>query len=220
MVLYGAEHLTERAQAYDLLERAARLHWGWDRLPELAREERGKPTSRSPVPIFNLPQRALCPVRPVGPHGGGGHPGGPPRLVPKAGDRSCTPEERAWLAALGDRPEDFAALWAWKRATGKSRLMAWLLLHLPNGGPAARDGGACPRGGVSPGGAAAPGLRRPGLAGGGVRLGGAAGGDSVAVAALSIANRTWRARRVKRRALSDCQKTSVEMNPLRIGAGS
>ena len=39
MVLYGAEHLTERAQAYDLLERAARLHWGWDRLPELAREE-------------------------------------------------------------------------------------------------------------------------------------------------------------------------------------
>ena len=37
MVLYGAEHLTERAQAYDLLERAARLHWGWDRLPEMAR---------------------------------------------------------------------------------------------------------------------------------------------------------------------------------------
>ena len=83
MVLYGAEHLTERAQAYDLLERAARLHWGWDRLPEMAREERGKP------------------------------------YFPKLVDRSCTPEERSWLAALGDRPEDFAALWACKESVGK-----------------------------------------------------------------------------------------------------
>ena len=32
---------------------------------------------------------------------------------------AATPEERAWLAALGDRPEDFAALWACKESMGK-----------------------------------------------------------------------------------------------------
>ena len=110
MVLYGAEHLTERAQAYDLLERAARLHWGWDRLPEMARGERGKPYSHS-GPF------ALCALsdRPVGVDIQAVRPAWSPKLV----DRSCTPEERAWLAALGDRPEDFAALWACKESMGK-----------------------------------------------------------------------------------------------------
>ena len=118
MVLYGAEHLTERAQAYDLLERAARLHWGWDRLPELAREERGKPYfPGAPQYHFNLSHSgpfALCALsdRPVGVDIQVVRPAWSPKLV----DRSCTPEERSWLAALGDRPEDFAALWACKES--------------------------------------------------------------------------------------------------------
>lgn len=121
MVLYGAEHLTERAQAYDLLERAARLHWGWDRLPELAREERGKPYfPGAPQYHFNLSHSgpfALCALsnRPVGVDIQVVRPDWSPKLV----GRSCTPEERAWLAALGDRPEDFAALWACKESMGK-----------------------------------------------------------------------------------------------------
>ena len=41
--LYGAEGLTERKQAYRLLEEAVRLRWGLDALPELGREARGKP---------------------------------------------------------------------------------------------------------------------------------------------------------------------------------
>ena len=126
MVLYGAEHLTERAQAYDLLERAARLHWGWDRLPELAREERGKPYfPGAPQYHFNLSHSgpfALCALsnRPVGVDIQVVRPDWSPKLV----DRSCTPEERAWLAALGDRPEDFAALWACKESIGRRAVMA------------------------------------------------------------------------------------------------
>ena len=121
MVLYGAERLTERAQAYDLLRRAVRLHWGWDRLPELAREERGKPYfPGAPQYHFNLSHSgpfALCALsdRPVGVDIQVVRPAWSPKLV----DRSCTPEERAWLAVLGDRPEDFAALWACKESMGK-----------------------------------------------------------------------------------------------------
>ena len=95
---------------------------GWDRLPEMAREERGKALlSRSAsVPLQSLPQRALCPVRPCRTARWGVdiqvvRPAWSPKLV----DRSCTPEERSWLAALGDRPEDFAALWACKESVGK-----------------------------------------------------------------------------------------------------
>ena len=42
-----------------------------------------------------------------------------PTWSAKLVDRTCTPEERAWLAGLGDRPEDFAALWACKESIGK-----------------------------------------------------------------------------------------------------
>ena len=121
MVLYGAEPLTERAQAYDLLERAARLHWGWDRLPEMARGERGKPYfPRFPQHHFNLSHSgpfALCALSdcPVGVDIQIVRPRWSPKLV----DRSCTSEERAWLAARGDRLEDFAALWACKESMGK-----------------------------------------------------------------------------------------------------
>ena len=202
MVLYGAEHLTERAQAYDLLERAARLHWGWDRLPEMAREERGKPYfPGAPQYHFNLSHSgpfALCALsdRPVGVDIQVVRPAWSPKLV----DRSCTPEERSWLAALGDRPEDFAALWACKESVGKES--GYGVPHPPSrlSVPLPGDGG----GGVSAGGAAAPGLRRPGLAGGGVRLGGAAGGDPVADAVLKIYVRTEGACRVKGRALCFC----------------
>ena len=121
MVLYGAEHLTERAQAYDLLERAARLHWGWDRLPEMAREERGKPYfPGAPQYHFTLSHSgpfARCALsdRPVGVDIQVVRPSWSPKLV----ERSCTPEERAWLSSRRDAPEDFAALWACKESMGK-----------------------------------------------------------------------------------------------------
>ena len=150
MVLYGAEHLTERAQAYDLLERAARLHWGWDRLPEMAREERGKPYfPGAPQYHFNLSHSgpfALCALsdRPVGVDIQVVRPAWSPKLV----DRSCTPEERSWLAALGDRPEDFAALWACKESVGKEsgygipHPPSRLSVPLPGDGGPLRPGGA------------------------------------------------------------------------------
>lgn len=121
MVLYGARGLTERRQAYALLERAARMTWNLDRLPEIARGERGKPYFPAlPQCCFNLSHSgslALCALsdRPVGVDIQVVRPAWSPKLV----DRTCTPEERTWLAALGDRPEDFAALWACKESAGK-----------------------------------------------------------------------------------------------------
>ena len=121
MVLYGAQGLTHRAQAQALLERAVQLHWGLEPLPDQARGERGKPYfSQMPRYQFNLSHSspfALCALseRPVGVDIQVVRPTWSAKLV----DRTCTPEERAWLAGLGDRPEDFAALWACKESIGK-----------------------------------------------------------------------------------------------------
>ena len=113
MVLYGAQGLTHRVQAQALLERAVQLHWGLEPLPDQARGERGKPYfSQMPRYQFNLSHSgpfALCALseRPVGVDIQVVRPTWSAKLV----DRTCTPEERAWLAGLGDRPEDFAKLY-------------------------------------------------------------------------------------------------------------
>ena len=121
VTVYGAAGLTERRQAYRLLERAAALAWGLEALPELARGERGKPYfPRRPELCFNLSHSggyALCALsdRPVGADIQLLRPAWGARLV----ERSCAPAERAWLRGRGDRPEDFAALWACKESAGK-----------------------------------------------------------------------------------------------------
>ena len=121
MVLYGAEGLTSRAQAYRLLAQAVRLHWGLEALPELARGERGKPYFPAlPHCCFNLSHSgtfALCALseRPVGVDIQVLRPSWSPRLV----ERSCSPAERAWLASRADGPADFAALWACKESAAK-----------------------------------------------------------------------------------------------------
>ena len=120
MVIYGAAGLTARAQAYDLLTRAAAEHWGLQGLPALARGERGKPffpglTGRE----FNLSHSgdvALC-VLDEGPVGVDVQKVKVWRdSLPR---RVCSPEERAWLGEDTDFWERFAQLWALKESRAK-----------------------------------------------------------------------------------------------------
>ena len=64
MVLYGAEGLTVRGQAYDLLAQAAEDHWGLSPLPGLERGPQGKPFFSAQSGLeFNLSHSgafALC----------------------------------------------------------------------------------------------------------------------------------------------------------------
>ncbi len=119
--VYGASGLQRREQAWELLARAVQRCWGLSPLPETARGERGKPYfPQFPQYQFNLSHSghyALCALSdaPVGADIQVVRPTWSPRLV----ERSCTPEERAWLSARGDRPQDFAALWACKESAGK-----------------------------------------------------------------------------------------------------
>ena len=121
MILYGAAGLLHRRQAYLLLLQGMRLHWGVEQLPALARGKRGKPYFPDfPDYHFNLSHSgslALCALscRPVGADIQVVRPAWSPQLV----DHSCTPAERTWLREQGDRPEDFALLWACKESAGK-----------------------------------------------------------------------------------------------------
>ena len=98
MVVYGADGLTERGQAWALLALAAREHWALSPLPAVVREDRGKPRfARVPDRHFNLSHSgplALCALD--------GAPVGVDVQVVKewrAGlpARVCAPEELAWL---------------------------------------------------------------------------------------------------------------------------
>lgn len=121
VALYGAAGLSQRRQAYVLLERAVCLCWGWERLPEVERAARGKPWfpqfSRHHFNLSHSGSWALCVLsdHPVGVDIQEIRPAWSPKLV----ERTCTPAERAWLSARGNRPEDFAALWACKESMGK-----------------------------------------------------------------------------------------------------
>ena len=121
MVVYGIQTLTGRSQAQELLARAIQLHWGLERLPAQMRTRWGKPYFPDlPQYRFNLSHSgsfALCALsaHPVGVDIQVVRPAWSPKLV----ERSCTPEERAWLSSRRDAPEDFAALWACKESMGK-----------------------------------------------------------------------------------------------------
>ena len=119
MVIFGTDQLQRREQAYGLLARGARVHWGLDPLPPMARGPQGKPYFPGAEDrAFNLSHSgslALCALddRPVGvdiqlvgPH----RPGLPARV--------CAPEELAWLEE-GELWERFALLWALKECRAK-----------------------------------------------------------------------------------------------------
>lgn len=122
MILLGIDDLARREQARELLAWGAERYWGLAPLPELAAGERGKPWFPScPQYHFNLSHSgcfALCALsdQPVGVDIQEMRAVWRPSLV----ERTCSPEERAWLSSLGDRGEDFAQLWALKES-GASR---------------------------------------------------------------------------------------------------
>ena len=119
LVIFGTDQLQRREQAYDLLARGARTHWGLDPLPPMARGPQGKPYfPGAEGRAFNLSHSgslALCALddRPVGvdiqlvgPH----RPGLPAR--------GSAPAELAWLEE-GELWERFALLWALKECRSK-----------------------------------------------------------------------------------------------------
>lgn len=121
MILLGMDDLVRREQAKELLAWGAERYWGLSPLPELAAGERGKPWFPTcPQYHFNLSHSgklALCALanQAVGVDIQEIRETWRPALIA----RSCTPEERDWLASMGDRNEDFAQLWALKESAGK-----------------------------------------------------------------------------------------------------
>lgn len=120
MVVYGTRSLERKEQAYELLRLGAAEFWGMEELPPLERGERGKPwMPQLPNRHFNLSHSgtlALCALS--------AQPVGVDIQVVRVWrdsllERSCTTRERAWLRERGDRPEDFAQLWALKESMGK-----------------------------------------------------------------------------------------------------
>ena len=120
MVIYAWDGLRERRQAQGLLRAAAAAHWKLEPLPEIARGRWGKPYfPQAEARCFNLSHSgryALCGLDDL-PLGVDIQVVTPRResLV----ERSCSPRERAWLRAGGDRPEDFILLWALKESRVK-----------------------------------------------------------------------------------------------------
>lgn len=121
MILLGINDLARREQARELLAWGAERYWGLSPLPQIAAGERGKPWFPAcPQRHFNLSHSgklALCALADgeVGVDIQEMRAAWRPSLV----ERTCRPEERAWLASLGDRGEDFAQLWALKESAGK-----------------------------------------------------------------------------------------------------
>jgi 4'-phosphopantetheinyl transferase len=149
MVLYGAQGLTQRSQAYQLLALAAEEHWGMAQLPPILREARGKPRFDGGAGReFNLSHSgplALCALdhRPVGVD---------VQLIkawrPALMRRVCSPRELAWVEAGPDCHSRFTQLWALKESRAKqdgaglTRPIANIRVPLPDGlgGPMEADG--------------------------------------------------------------------------------
>ena len=119
-MVYGADGLTRRAQARDLLALAAAEHWGLSPLPELHRAAHGKPCfPREMGRHFNLSHSgplALCVLDDA--------PAGADiqvvkRWRPTLPAKVCAPAELDWIAAQEDRWAAFTALWALKESRAK-----------------------------------------------------------------------------------------------------
>lgn len=120
MVLYAAEGLTEKRQAYDLLAQGVKEYWNISPLPELERQEGGKPRFADLEGLqFNLSHSgswALCALD--------DHPVGvdiqeiktwKPGLI----DRVCSEAEKLWLSRQRDADLGFGLLWALKESRVK-----------------------------------------------------------------------------------------------------
>lgn len=120
LVVYGANGLTARTQARDLLALAVREVWGLSPLPEIARHEGGKPFFPGHEGLhFNLSHSAglaLCALdtAPVG---------ADIQIVkewrPSLPRRVCSPDELAWLEGQPEFWPAFTRLWALKEARAK-----------------------------------------------------------------------------------------------------
>lgn len=120
MVLYAADDLEHRSQAYNLLAIAAQEYWGLAPLPELVRSPTGKPAFPSaPGREFNLSHSgsfAFCALdhSPVGVD---------IQLVkswrPTLPSRVCSPEELTWLDHQENLWQAFTTLWALKESRCK-----------------------------------------------------------------------------------------------------
>ena len=120
MLIYSAAGLTARAQARDLLALAVRETWGLSPLPEIARQEHGKPYFPGHTGLhFNLSHSgdlALCALdsAPVGVD---------IQLVkerrPSLPRRACSAEEQAWLEEQPEFWPAFTLLWTLKEAQVK-----------------------------------------------------------------------------------------------------
>lgn len=138
MVLYGAEGLTVRGQAYDLLAQAAEDHWGLSPLPALERGPQGKPFFTGHDGLeFNLSHSgafALCALS-------GAPVGVDIQIVrswrPGLPRRVCSDEELAWLEQGPGLWERFCQLWALKeclvkqQGTGLVRPISGIRVPLP-----------------------------------------------------------------------------------------
>ena len=117
MVLYAADDLEHRSQAYNLLAIAAQEYWGLAPLPELVRSPTGKPAFPSaPGREFNLSHSgsfAFCALdhSPVGVD---------IQMVkswrPTLPSRVCSPEELTWLDHQENLWQAFTTLWALKES--------------------------------------------------------------------------------------------------------
>ena len=121
MYVYAKRHNGSREGAYDLLARAVREVWGLSPLPEMIREEGGKPRfSAHPDHHFNLSHSgefALCVLdaAPVG---------ADIQIIrrdlrERLPQRVCSPEELNWLGEQKDYWAAFAQLWCLKEARVK-----------------------------------------------------------------------------------------------------
>ena len=124
MVVYGADGLTSRAQARDLLALAAAEHWGLMPLPELVCTPHGKPYFPQKANCqFNLSHSgslALCALdkSPVGVD---------IQVVKRWRSalpaRVCSQRELDWLSRQNDHWSAFTTLWAmkesWVKYTGQ-----------------------------------------------------------------------------------------------------
>lgn len=138
MIVYGADHLTDRRQAYDLLSLAVGEYWNFSELPAIKREKGGKPYfSEVEGYKFNISHSgslALCVLD--------GKPVGVDIQTIKARrtslpHRVCTDQELAWLSLKGDYWERFTQLWALKECrvkysgVGLTQLISGIRVPLP-----------------------------------------------------------------------------------------
>ena len=147
MVIYRAKNLTARSQARDLLALAVREVWGLSPLPEIARQERGKPYfPKYPELHFNLShsgELALCALdsSPVGVD---------IQIVrewrPALPRRVCSRKELDWLEAQPELWPAFTRIWALKEARAKesgqglTTSIRDIRVPLPGDGPVQLDG--------------------------------------------------------------------------------